>query len=144
MVNFHFLKSTAILTPFFEIVNSGWINVASSQKVFWLWSHCQQKVPKNSPEQTIWISRPSKKKKLIQNFCSGEWFSTFYWQWDQCQNTFNKIVNPEHDIRTKALAPYSLTQPQRRKRILQDEYKTFRNRNQTNTAARTVGKRCAP
>ena len=85
-----------------------------------------------------------RKKKLIQNFCSGEWFSTFYWQWDQCQNTFNKIVNPEHDIRTKALASYSLTQPQRRKRILQDEYKTFRNRNQTNTAARTVGKRCAP
>ena len=47
-------------------------------------------------------------------------------------------MNPEHDIRTKALASYSLTQPQRRKRILQDEYKTFRNRNQTNTAARSL------
>ena len=47
-------------------------------------------------------------------------------------------MNPEHDIRTKAFASYSLTQPQRRKRILQDEYKTFRNRNQTNTAARSL------
>ena len=42
-------------------------------------------------------------------------------------------------IRITTLKPRpSLTQPQRRKRILQDEYKTFRNRNQTNTAARSL------
>ena len=42
-------------------------------------------------------------------------------------------------IRITTLKPKpSLTQPQRRKRILQDEYKTFRNRNQTNTAARSL------
>ena len=30
--------------------------MAWSQKVFWLWSHCQQKVPNYSTEQKIWIS----------------------------------------------------------------------------------------
>ena len=32
------------------------IKVAYSQKVFWLWTHCQKKVQNLSPEQKIWIS----------------------------------------------------------------------------------------
>ena len=32
------------------------LKVAKSQKVFLIWSHCQQKVPNYSPEQKIWIS----------------------------------------------------------------------------------------
>ena len=32
------------------------VKVPQSRKVFWLWFHCQQKLPNHSPKQKIWIS----------------------------------------------------------------------------------------
>ena len=82
--NFCFL---ALMTSIWNLANfwSTYLKVAWSQKVFWLWPHCQQKVPNYSPEQKIWKSC----LLLNSNFLLGViWHLSFRWQWNQIQNTF--------------------------------------------------------
>ena len=57
------------------------LKVATYQKVFWFLSHCQEMVPNHWAENLNFP--PLNSKQLIQIFCSGEWFGTFCWQWDQ-------------------------------------------------------------
>ena len=87
--NFCFL---ALITSIWDLANfwSTYLKVAWSQKVFWLWPHCQQKVPNYSPEQKIWISC----LLLIQIFCSGEWFGTLAFVGNGTKYTIPSEIKP--------------------------------------------------